>query len=76
MDRVVAARGRRVGRRPDDIAADIDQVEIAKRVLAKGRRVADRAGIRRDLSGAVRGEPRGALPARVKTLPSMKSAKK
>lgn len=68
IQHVAAVRRRRAGRQPEDIAADVDQVKIAERVLAERRRIVDRPRVRRDLRGAVCGNPRSALAAQGENL--------
>ena len=59
--RVVSVRRRHLRRQAEHLAVEVDEVEIAERVLAERGGVADRARVGRDLVGAFGRDPVGAV---------------
>ena len=60
--------GRHDRRQPEDLAVEVDEIEIAARIFAERRRIVHHADIGDDLRGAVGGDPRGAVEAQGEDL--------
>jgi hypothetical protein len=54
---------------PEDVAVEVDEIEIADGVLAERRDVVHRAEVLADLRGPIGGDPRGAVEAQGEHLP-------